>query len=856
MDHLPLPTNPTIGNALKIPLLTSTRYDNLSFPLYPRRHGWEDGKQGFLGKCYTRHGRRVSGREFAAFLQTWLFFGLLSAFTGWDGGIGEFEGTDEGGEPGRWLRTARSNHIVGEWTRRVVGQEWAGDLRGLAPWRDRLARYLLIARDVALRAKKDPEGAPGGGVGLTCVAVAALAELLDQAVRDVFAWKGLGAHAQVDQQWRRVGEYDCGDVLVPFMRRAGWCESEIARLDGHRCLSVSALWVFANMAAPRGGRDHGGCSRERCRFGYVSGDGYRVAHTEGSCRCCLLWSDHATLAAVIERQQLPLLQLRKGQSGCTEEAELTAVPHQQGTDFIAVSHIWSDGHGNPLENALPACFLNRLTGLIAELPGCTPLTPFWIDTLCVPRSPPELLNAALLRLRDSFEKACGVLVLDSHLQSFRIDSISVLEVFARIEACGWMQRLWTFQEGRISRRLWFQFQDGAIDLVQLVEKWLGKVPRIPSVAPSMVARQLFLNHTASNVLELPEFEELQNRFFYFRYSLRRRSTSVAEDEPLCLANLMGLDVSKILASPGPDRMEVFWSMVPDIPSSLVFSDASRKMDRKGKRWAPTSLLGDVDARHWGGPQSLFDVEGHDNPRAKASENGLGVNLPGMKFEIPSHLQHLVTAQRLPSDALKSPPSQEVSEELDHALTLTDNKGAWFTCFVEGDWHQVSSLEPEGTEQVSLVMARREGSRQEGINYEFRPTWTVRGVLTTHKTSEPEPGPLLVKAHKHVQVHREGARHEEVYNRIMEPVTKLYDECSELQQNDRAERVDGQAMLRQFLEDDAILQQLLRERRKAYGLMDSDEMVWGDYWQVTRRLVKCWPVCSVRVFDENTEWCVD
>ena len=86
--------------------------------------------------------------------------------------------------------------------------------------------------------------------------------------------------------------------------------------------------------------------------------------------------------------------------------------------------------------------------------------------------------------------------------------------------------------------------------------------------------------------------------------------------------------------------------------------------------------------------------------------------------------------------------------------------------------------------------------------------------------------------------------------------RLYIECFELQQSDKAGQFDAQPMLRQFLENDAMLQQLLRERRKAYGLIDSDEMMWGDYWQVTRRLIKCWPVCSVRVFDENIEWCVD
>lgn len=47
--------------------------------------------------------------------------------------------------------------------------------------------------------------------------------------------------------------------------------------------------------------------------------------------------------------------------------------------------------------------------------------------------------------------------------------MSVIEVVARIEASSWSQRLWTFEEGRLGRRVWFLFRDRAVELFRLVE---------------------------------------------------------------------------------------------------------------------------------------------------------------------------------------------------------------------------------------------------------------------------------------------------------------------------------------------------------------------------------------------------
>jgi hypothetical protein len=63
-----------------------------------------------------------------------------------------------------------------------------------------------------------------------------------------------------------------------------------------------------------------------------------------------------------------------------------------------------------------------------------------------------------------YRKAKQVLVLDGYLQSVESKLLSPVEVFARVFCCTWMRRLWTLQESRLAREVWFQFADGAVEV--------------------------------------------------------------------------------------------------------------------------------------------------------------------------------------------------------------------------------------------------------------------------------------------------------------------------------------------------------------------------------------------------------
>lgn len=70
MDHLPFPDRPCY--TAKVPYLCKETYDGLGFENYPRRQGWEVLK--LLDADLGTH----SVDELNAFIQTWLYFGVLA----------------------------------------------------------------------------------------------------------------------------------------------------------------------------------------------------------------------------------------------------------------------------------------------------------------------------------------------------------------------------------------------------------------------------------------------------------------------------------------------------------------------------------------------------------------------------------------------------------------------------------------------------------------------------------------------------------------------------------------------------------------------------------------------------------
>ena len=220
----------------------------------------------------------------------------------------------------------------------------------------------------------------------------------------------------------------------------------------------------------------------------------------------------------------------------------------------------------------------------------------WIDTLLVPVEKGHEKRVALSQLYDYYQRAEKVLVLDSDLlRASR--NCSREEILTRIFFSTWMRRLWTLEEGVLSRnKLIFQFRDGPINLNDVI---------IDSKSSESLTGM-------SDTMQGNLFNGLPNVANYYRHGEREcqteapifagllpallyRSTSKAIDEPLCIAHILGLEASKLVTIDQADfRMKELLIMLAEhgalFPVRLLFTNVP-KIRIPGFRWAALSLMG-------------------------------------------------------------------------------------------------------------------------------------------------------------------------------------------------------------------------------------------------------------------------
>lgn len=478
-------------------------------------------------------------------------------------------------------------------------------------------------------------------------------------------------------------------LLSTLIKDAGWCAHELAV---HLYREHNNTLLYLSNFSQRSTFDHSGCTDAHCNMNQLDYDEYTTSHVD-TCQGCrhlgVDWTREDSISSDLEARRIPLLSVSTRHPG-THDVQLFhhkskafeppkswakqilsrvrsdrrtqgLIPH-----YVAISHVWSDGMGNTMANTLPTCQLLQLQQLVDSLyPTDEKGIPFWVDTICVPR-PPELRAKALQRMRQTYAEADKVLVLDNSIRCISLKQCSPEEAFMRVRCAKWSRRLWTYQEGLLAKKLYFQFKDGAIS----AEEILRRVPRerfnskaallVPQKdyllqdlngPHSIQARKLlralgtpgkmqradqmlrsrirygfdtFLNNSTSYFescfaegKSTPTFEEVA-------YALSQRTTSRLGDETICMANLLNLgdDVQRGLLEIDSDntsaRMIKLLESLDTIPKEIIFSPGPR-LEQRGYRWAPQSLMSK------GHVSFHYDARARQNA-ARIHPQGLGIVL--------------------------------------------------------------------------------------------------------------------------------------------------------------------------------------------------------------------------------------
>ncbi|KAI5849911.1 hypothetical protein BZA05DRAFT_430663 [Tricharina praecox] len=504
-----------LGPLWHIPCLCEPNdYDKQGFFDYPSRHGWridyttDDGPVRVSGDGKTLSS---SAAEKVAFLQAWLFFGMLhEAFRIFEVPIDLEEFVVRPAEGSvQCITTFPARQYFGQCI--DAGKR---TIKSCVKAHEDLAKLFKLVSGMISR-YEDTVSPTSWRISdvlpldaILCIQV--LGESLINLAK-ITIHVPLYDSALADDG--KVGFNRATNPLQARMLQGGWCISATTML--HDLLDTTSLYIASH---------HSSCTKVQCYANQVDEDTYETKHTEDCQGCEHISVDVEQVVSILRKGQIPLLEV------------VTDRP------YVALSHAWAQGLGNAHNNSLPYCQLSRIKGMISELnpsvsgPKSSCKLAIWVDTLCIP--------VAITRLATTYYESEHVLVLDTGLMTTS-RLASRMEKCTRILSSAWFRRLWTYQEAVLSKngnhgdKLQIQFSDG----------------------PSLWHSE---NALYSLLLMLPLHGNVAVKLTYLARVLQYRRTSRQEDEAICLTSVLGYD-----------RMAVFYSLVDRVPRNLIFGTTPR-----------------------------------------------------------------------------------------------------------------------------------------------------------------------------------------------------------------------------------------------------------------------------------------
>ncbi|MCJ1388795.1 hypothetical protein MMC18_001645 [Xylographa bjoerkii] len=614
MEHLPLPTDAVLTDDELVPYVAYEDYQGIPFKSYPQLKGFDHAipkpHQHSFGLHEDFHPTPVDQLE--RFLQTWLFFGLLQDVLGELFRHEDFVRTiARGSSYERVLSTAKLSRLLEE-----RFSEHRVDSPESATLRDHLAECIVLCSGASIFPAEFN------------LKIAFSLVVLTESLASTFDAR-LGADRR----------YTTGSMRsmsrthwIQKMRLNGWCPNEAA-VACEQLRSALCVHFLSKIKKTSAGRRHDACSEQKCSALQIDLATYEAKHRNSDCNCDVISVDTARLDLILESGKFPLLDFQTDLvSGALK---VNFVESAGNRPYVALSHVWADGLGNPHANSLPRCQLLDLRDLADEvfkagrLKDQEPELPLlWLDTLCCPAAPGRGKSIAIGLMRHTYRAATHVLVLDNTLRCYSYKDMGVLEAAVRIFTSPWMRRLWCLQEGALPERLWFQFLDGCVEISTIFEG-LRNLAKCGEPCSRSFVFDLATLYIALRTI-FHSHDNLKPDFNTIMHAVSHRSVSVASDELLCLGALFGLDV-EVLASTEHGRSARMWSSLCEskhVPSSIIFLKGP-KLEERGYRWAPETCLG---PRKWADNDSAYD-------RIPASllQQGLLVQFPGIILSTPAYI---------------------------------------------------------------------------------------------------------------------------------------------------------------------------------------------------------------------------
>ncbi|KAF9631113.1 hypothetical protein BFW01_g1975 [Lasiodiplodia theobromae] len=638
---------------VSIPYLGS-EFDGGDFFTFPDRQGWDVSSWEYVEpeeSEFDMNGRSLE--EMAAFLQTWLFFGLLSAFLGDKCSPNDFIRTDEAGN--KFITTKMLDRYLEEWRQRIKGLMTEDEIETQG---DLLESYLMKARTVnnTLNFVLFYESQPSKSEPLrqTLFAQMLLLEALYGATVEVLKIQPFKDNLFHDTYLRR------------HLILSGWCTTTVEYMQSKLPLQLQAYALAVGSTRTR--LDHTECTRYDpggCKKSQMGPD-FKQQHVTSGCQCPQLSVPIDQLVEILREGLIPVVTIKRSDSS-VHPMELLVdgldLDHSSfesfGAPYFAFSHVWSDGLGNESSNALYQCQLERLDRMLQSLEGDQVTiaksfdttagdlgtVAFWLDTLCIPvqKEHIALRHYSIQSMNKIYRKASGTIVIDPDIQALPSDA-KLVQVLTRALCSSWRGRMWTYEEAALASQVYLPI-DGACHLFHSEEE----VFESPTAPTSLVELQLlrlcwerYCDLVWDNLASFCISRKPARAFVRMATAASNRNTTRKGDETVCFATFLGLDATDLVKAPVNDRMPVLLSLLPAIPPEILFAYGPH-LEQKGYRWAPKTFLSPFGLREHlrivmpkeytpsdgPSPDGSFPVP---QPFIHTDSLGLGVFLSGIQFQ--------------------------------------------------------------------------------------------------------------------------------------------------------------------------------------------------------------------------------
>ena len=289
-----------------------------------------------------------------------------------------------------------------------------------------------------------------------------------------------------------------------------------------------------------------------------------------------------------------------------------------------------------------------------------------MDTLCIPVADEYKLlrKKSIQMMRQIYRRGGAVLVFDSGMQQLPLASTNNDKAMA-VYMSNWLHRLWTFQEGMLAKKLFFQLKDGPLYGQDFVDESVKEqeIDQERGLYGSFqfTARSAALGHFTI----LRDFVEMKlagngQLFPPLTHAIQQRTTTRISDEGICAATILDTNLKDIMAVETKDvpdevvatkRMEIFLKQVGEFPPGIIFH-YQKRLKTEGFRWAPRTIMGARPA------DFARDLDGK---LSSFKGKGLRVRYPGLILEsVPTglgneniimmkHDEHLYRLQLFPEE---------------------------------------------------------------------------------------------------------------------------------------------------------------------------------------------------------------